>query len=90
MTLKIGKYQKLQFNYCGFCILQKYLTKLHIVVCTRRKRAPAKEHAVLLEKIENGNVFLRDPLPLNQGSSYSISIEDFNKIFNDKAVIIKN
>ncbi|WP_289043811.1 cysteine peptidase family C39 domain-containing protein [uncultured Olleya sp.] len=49
-----------------------------------------KGHAVLLEKIENGNVFLRDPLPLNQGSSYSISIEDFNKIFNDKAVIIKN
>lgn len=89
MTLKIGKQQKLQFNNCSFCILQKYLTKLHIVVCTRRKRAPAKEHAVLLEKTENNNVFLRDPLPLNQGSSYSISVDDFDKIFKKKAVIIK-
>ncbi|MFP3596548.1 hypothetical protein [Chryseobacterium sp. SIMBA_029] len=43
-----------------------------------------KGHAVVLEK-----VFLRDPLPMNQGSSYSMKIEDFEKIFNKKAVIIK-
>ncbi|HCA07414.1 cysteine peptidase family C39 domain-containing protein [Chryseobacterium sp.] len=49
-----------------------------------------KGHAVLLEKIENGKVFLRDPLPMNQGSSYKIDIEDFMEIFNEKAVIIKN
>ncbi len=46
-------------------------------------------HAVVLEKIENGKVFLRDPLPKNKGASYSMKIEDFDKIFNDKAVIIK-
>ncbi|MEH7887398.1 cysteine peptidase family C39 domain-containing protein [Elizabethkingia meningoseptica] len=48
-----------------------------------------KGHAVVLEKVENGQVFLRDPLPMNQGASYSMKIEDFEKIFNDRAVIIK-
>ncbi|MCJ8153666.1 cysteine peptidase family C39 domain-containing protein [Chryseobacterium sp. SSA4.19] len=48
-----------------------------------------KGHAVVLEKVEGGKVFLRDPLPMNQGASYSMKIEDFEKIFNDKAVIIK-
>ncbi|AZA52767.1 cysteine peptidase family C39 domain-containing protein [Chryseobacterium sp. G0201] len=48
-----------------------------------------KGHAIVLEKVENGKVFLRDPLPMNQGSSYSMKIEDFEKIFNKKAVIIK-
>lgn len=51
--------------------------------------AEFKGHAVVLEKVENGKVFLRDPLPMNQGSSYSMKIEAFEKIFNKKAVIIK-
>lgn len=46
-------------------------------------------HAVVLEKVENGQVFLRDPLPMNQGTSYSMKIEDFKNVFNKKAVIIK-
>ncbi len=46
-------------------------------------------HAKTLEKVESGKVFLRDPLPINQGSSYSMKIEDFENIFNKKAVIIK-
>lgn len=46
-------------------------------------------HAVVLEKVENGQVLLRDPLPMNQGTSYSMKIEDFKSIFNKKAVIIK-
>lgn len=48
-----------------------------------------KGHAVVLEKVEDGKVFLRDPLPMSQGASYSMKIEDFKKIFNRKAVIIK-
>ncbi|AJW64574.1 hypothetical protein VO54_03135 [Elizabethkingia miricola] len=48
-----------------------------------------KGHAVVLEKVENGKVFLRDPLPINQGVSYSMKMEYFKKIFNRKAVIIK-
>lgn len=46
-------------------------------------------HAVVLEKVENGKVFLRDPLPMNKGTSYAMKIEDFEKIFKRKAVIIK-
>lgn len=48
-----------------------------------------KGHAVVLEKVEGGQVFLRDPLPINHGASYSMKIEEFEKIFNKKAVIIK-
>lgn len=48
-----------------------------------------KGHAVILDKVENRKVFLRDPLPMNHGASYSIAIEDFIRIFKRKAVIIK-
>jgi len=48
-----------------------------------------KGHAVVIEKVEAEKVFLRDPLPMNQGTSYSMKIEDFKNIFNKKAVIIK-
>jgi transcriptional regulator len=46
-------------------------------------------HAMVLEKIENGKVFLRDPLPINKGASYIVSLEEFGSIFKRKAVIIK-
>lgn len=46
-------------------------------------------HAMILEKIENAKVFLRDPLPINKGASYKINLEQFEEIFNQKAVIIK-
>ncbi len=48
-----------------------------------------KGHAMVLEKVENGKVFLRDPMPKDVGKSYSMKIEDFKSIFNKKAVIIK-
>ncbi|MDR6968500.1 hypothetical protein J2X31_002523 [Flavobacterium arsenatis] len=46
-------------------------------------------HAIVVNKIENGRVFVRDPLPLNIGSSYSVSIDDFISVFNDKFVTLK-
>jgi len=46
-------------------------------------------HAVVVNKIENGRVFVRDPLPLNIGSSYSVSVDDFMKVFNKKFVTLK-
>ena len=46
-------------------------------------------HAVVLEKVVNGKVFLRDPLPINKGASYSMEIKEFKKIFYKKGVIIK-
>lgn len=48
-----------------------------------------KGHAVLVDKIENGRVFVRDPLPLNQGSYYSIAAEDFKSVFNKTMITIK-
>lgn len=41
----------------------------------------ANYHQLVIDKIENGQVFIRDPWPLGIGSSYSISVEDFNKNF---------
>jgi len=46
-------------------------------------------HAVLLDDIIDGRVIIRDPLPINQGSSYSVSIQEFEKLFKKNAVIIK-
>lgn len=46
-------------------------------------------HAVVVDKIENGRVFVRDPLPLNAGSYYSIDVKDFETVFNNKFVTIK-
>ncbi|OYQ49653.1 hypothetical protein CHU92_00305, partial [Flavobacterium cyanobacteriorum] len=46
-------------------------------------------HAVVVDKIENGRVFLRDPLPIYKGSSYSVSLKDFKRVFNKKFITIK-
>ncbi len=46
-------------------------------------------HAIVVDKIEEGRVYVRDPLPLNNGSSYSVPIEDFEILFNKKAVFLK-
>ncbi|CAD7802300.1 hypothetical protein CHRY9390_00908 [Chryseobacterium aquaeductus] len=46
-------------------------------------------HAMVVDKIENGRVFLRDPLPMYQGSSYSVALEDFKKVFRGRFVTIK-
>jgi len=46
-------------------------------------------HALVVDKIENGRVFVRDPLPIFSGSSYSVDIDDFRRIFNKKFVTIK-
>jgi hypothetical protein len=46
-------------------------------------------HAIIVDAIENGKVIIRDPLPINSGSSYSIDILEFDKFFKEKAIIIK-
>lgn len=48
-----------------------------------------KYHAMVIDKIENGRIFVRDPMPKNVGASYSVDFEDFEKLFKEKAVIIK-
>lgn len=68
-------------------LLEKLKIGDKAIVSVMTKEFPG--HAMIIDKIENGKVFLRDPLPINQGSSYSISINDFKEIFNKRAVIIK-
>lgn len=40
---------------------------------------------MVVDKIENGRVFLRDPLPIFQGSSYNVTLEDFKKVGKEYA-----
>lgn len=46
-------------------------------------------HALLVDKIEGGRIFIRDPLPEVFGTSYSVSVIDFARIFNKKYVILR-
>lgn len=46
-------------------------------------------HAVVIDRIENGNVVIRDPLPVGQGSSYSVPIEFFENANNGTVIIHK-
>jgi hypothetical protein len=45
-------------------------------------------HAIIVDKIENGYVYIRDPLPIYVGSSYVIKIHDFIKVFNRRFVTL--
>lgn len=45
-------------------------------------------HAVIIDKIADGKVFIRDPLPIGQGSAYTIDIRDLRQLFNERGVII--
>jgi|GEM_PF-1956536 len=64
----------------------KRIENKKIIVSVRGEDIGA--HAVVVDKIEDNRIFLRDPLPLNQGSSYSITIDEFEKVFNKKFLII--
>ncbi len=46
-------------------------------------------HAMLIEKIENTIVYLRDPMPGPWGSSYSIALDDFAEFYRDRCIIFK-
>lgn len=43
-------------------------------------------HAMVVDRIAEGRVFLRDPLPLAQGSSFSMPIRDFLDIWSGRLV----
>ncbi|WP_164875313.1 cysteine peptidase family C39 domain-containing protein [Apibacter raozihei] len=52
-------------------------------------------HSVIIDRIENGQVTVRDPLPIGEGSSYTIPTSEFETAwgrFNGqgKVVIITN
>jgi RHS repeat-associated protein len=43
-------------------------------------------HAMVVDRIAEGRVFLRDPLPLAQGSSFSMPLRDFLDIWSGRLV----
>jgi ABC-type bacteriocin/lantibiotic exporter with double-glycine peptidase domain len=71
-----------------FSTLQKALKTGNKKAVVSVKTKDFGAHAVVVNKIENGRVFVRDPLPLNVGSSYSVSVNDFISVFNDKFVTL--
>lgn len=46
-------------------------------------------HAVVVDSVNNGRVFIRDPWPPGTGSSYSVPVSNFGDSITGKAVIMK-
>ena len=70
-----------------FVELEKIMNEGHIAIASVYTNNGL--HAVLIDAIENGMVILRDPLPIQVGSSYSLGVFDFEKLFYKRAVIFK-
>lgn len=46
-------------------------------------------HTMTVDKVDNGQVYLRDTLPENgRGSSYSIKVKDFEDVWKKTAVTL--
>ncbi|MDM5182213.1 hypothetical protein PO883_34150, partial [Massilia sp. DJPM01] len=48
-----------------------------------------KSHAMVLDKIEGGRAFIRDPWPERIGKSYSITVEVLKNIMTGRAVVVQ-
>lgn len=46
-------------------------------------------HAIVVDGVSDGQVIIRDPLPMGQGSSYSVFVNDFKSFFTGRGVIFK-
>jgi len=44
-------------------------------------------HALVVDRISGGQVFIRDPWPQGVGSSYSVSVSDFSSWWSGRAVV---
>jgi hypothetical protein len=69
----------------GFDALETAVAKNPVVVSIKTD-ATGGAHALVVDAIKDGKVFLRDSLPVGIGSSYAVSIEDFMKAWTGKAV----
>ena len=49
--------------------------------------AAGNEHALVVDRISGGQVFIRDPWPQGAGSSYTVSIADFTSWWSGRAVV---
>lgn len=46
-------------------------------------------HAIVVDSIKNGTAFIRDPWPINVGSSYSVPVDALGSVMTGKAVVVK-
>jgi hypothetical protein len=69
----------------GFDALETAVKKNPVVVSIKTE-ATGGAHALVVDAIKDGKVFLRDSLPVGVGASYAVSIEDFMKSWTGKAV----
>ncbi|MGB3591537.1 MAG: cysteine peptidase family C39 domain-containing protein [Nonlabens sp.] len=74
-------------DYLG--IFKSELTNAKGAVVSVKRKGFSGAHAIVVDKIENGRVFIRDPYPPIYGSAYSISLKDFDLIFNKRYTLIK-
>jgi hypothetical protein len=44
-------------------------------------------HALVVDRVSGGQVFIRDPLPGGAGSSYTVSVADFTEWWSGRAVV---
>ncbi len=43
-------------------------------------------HALVVDRIANGTVYLRDPLPVTQGSAFAVPLSDFLGFWSKRLV----
>lgn len=58
-----------------------------VIVNVRTKSGSV--HAVVIDSVNDGRVFIRDPWPPGTGSSYSVPVRDFSGSITGKAFVIK-
>ncbi|MFV0549940.1 MAG: hypothetical protein ACK5M5_14670 [Limnobaculum xujianqingii] len=46
-------------------------------------------HAIVIDSVKDGKVFIRDPWPMGTGSSYSVPVNKLEQLVTGNAVIIK-
>jgi hypothetical protein len=67
--------------------LETALAKGDPVIASVKTDITGGAHAVVVDAIRDGKVYIRDPYPPGVGSSYAVSIEDFKAAFTGRAVL---
>jgi len=87
--LNIDNFVITKHKHIEYSDFAEILQKDEIAIVSMDVPDGGNRHALIVDKIEDGHVFLRDPYPINKGSSYTLKEEDFEKQFTGKTVIFK-
>lgn len=67
--------------------LEAALAKGQPIIASVKTDITGGAHAVVVDAIRDGKVSIRDPYPPGVGSSYAVSIADFQAAFTGRAVL---